>query len=68
MPSRGERTVIGLAAEQDSAGGRRLDAEESETDIGAAGADQPGEAEHLAAMEIEGHAFEHALAAEIGHR
>ena len=59
---------MGLPREQDRSRRRRLDAEKGESDIGAARADQSGEAEHLAAVEIEGDAFEDALAAEIGHR
>ena len=57
-----------LAAEKDGSRRRRFDAEKGKSDIGAARADQPGEAEHLAAVEIEGDAFEHALTAEIRHR
>ena len=64
IASRGERIVSGLAVEHDRAGRRRLDAEQREADIGAAGADQPGEAEHLAAMEIEADVLEDAVAAE----
>ena len=62
--SRGVRTVTALPLERDRAGGRRLDAEQRETDIGASGADQPGEAQHLAAAEVEADVLEHALAAE----
>ena len=56
-----------LAAEEDRSRSRRLDAEKGEPDIGPACADQAGEAEHLAAMEIEVDAFEYALAAQIRH-
>ena len=68
MPSRGERTVDRLAAEQDGSRSRRLDAEQREPDIGAPRADQAGEAEHLAAMQIEADALEHAPATQALHR
>ena len=63
IASRGE-WIVALAVEQDRAGSRRLDAEERQRDIGASGADQPGEAQDLAAPQVEAHVFEDALAAE----
>ena len=59
-PPRGELHGDGLAVEHDRPGRRRLDAEEGEADIGASGADQPGEAEHLAAMHVEADVLEDA--------
>ena len=57
----------GLAVEEDGSRGRRFDAEKGKPDIGATRPDKARESEHLAPVEIEGDAFEHALATEIGH-
>ena len=57
-----------LAVEKDGSRRRRFDAEKGKSDIGAARADESGEAEDLAAVEIEGDAFENAMTTEIGHR
>ena len=58
----------GLAVEKDGPRRRRFDAEKGKSDIGAARADEPGEAEDLATVEIEGDALENAMTTEIGHR
>ena len=58
------RTATALPLSSDRPRRRRLDAEQRQADIGAAGADQPGEAQHLAATHIEADVLEDALAAE----
>src|SRR5208337_1426161 len=54
--------------DEDGSRRRRFDAENGKSDIGSARADEPGEAEDLAAAEIEGDAFEDPPTAEIRHR
>ena len=56
-----------LAVEDDRAGCRRLDAEERQADIGASGADQAGEAEDLAAADVEADVMKDALTGEAAH-
>ena len=58
----------GLSVEEDGSRSRGFDAEKGEADIGAARSDKASEPKHLTPVEIEGHALEYALAAEIGHR
>ena len=53
-------SVTRLAVEHDRPRGRRRDAEEGEADIGAPGADQAGEAQHLAAVQVEADVLEDA--------
>src|SRR5690606_25411525 len=53
--------VGGLAVEGDGAPVRRGDAEEGQPNIGTAGADESGESEHLASMNLEGNVFEGAV-------
>ena len=51
-----------LAVELDRAVLRRRDAEQRQGDVGAAGADEAREAQHLAAPQLERDVLEHALA------
>ena len=48
-----------LAVERDGAGGDAVGAEDGAGELGAAGADQAGDAEDLAGLEVEVDAFEH---------
>ena len=59
---RGERMRHRLAVELDRAVLRRRDAEQRQGDVGAAGADEAREAQHLAAPQLERDVLEHALA------
>ena len=61
-------TVIVLPSRTIDPGRRRLDAEERKPDVGASGADQPGKAEDLAAVQVEVDVLEDALAGEAAHR
>ena len=58
-------TVTGVAVERDLARVRRGDPEERQPDVGAAGADETGEAEHFAGAQLEGDVLKDALAAEV---
>ena len=64
MASRGPRISTRLAIDGDRAALGRGDAEEGESDVGATGADEPGEADDLAGANLEAHIFERAGATE----
>ena len=59
IASRGERIVDRLAVDEDAAGVERIGAEDRARHLGAAGADQPGDAEDLAAAHLERDVVEH---------
>ena len=60
----GGRDLHLTAVDRDRAGVRRSDAEEREPDVGAAGPDETGQADHLPGANVEAHIFERAGATE----